>query len=75
VRGIGVAYREYAGSVPTRWVVWSGDAAAPAAKIEASASAPELSGTEQGADAFPPINAPGATPMTLDELRRAVRRE
>ena len=74
-RGIGVRYDTFAGTLPATWHMWSGDVAAPSAQLDVRAEAPEARPAELGAEAFPALNPAGADPMTLDELRRMVRRE
>jgi hypothetical protein len=74
-RGIGVRYDSFTGPLPRSWRLWSGDVAAPAADLDVRASSPDARPGELGAEAFPPLNPAGADPMTLDELRRMVRRE
>ena len=73
-RGLGVRYDAFEGHLPQAWRMWSGDPDAPAAELEVRASGVEASPDELGADAFP-FAAQNTVPMTLDELRRLVRRE
>lgn len=75
VTGLGVRYRTVDGGIPRSWDLWSGDAQMPAVRLSLNTTGADVSSTERGAEAFPPVRAPGATPMTIEELRALVRRE
>jgi hypothetical protein len=73
--GLGVRYDRFAGSLPSDWRMWSGDAAAPGATLSVRASSAESRSEPLGPEAFPFQLPAGAVPMTLEELRRTVRGE